>query len=128
MQSAPATSSRRIAASGLALRLRSGASRQGIHAARTVMRFSVSVPVLSVQTTETAESVSMAGSRRTSTRRRAMRWTPSASARVTVGRSPSGTLATMMPMPKRKDSAKGSPSSVHGEDEDREPHPDRHRR
>ena len=54
----------------------------------------VSVPVLSVQITVALPSVSTAGSRRISTLRWDMRWTPMASAIVTIAGSPSGTAAT----------------------------------
>ena len=54
----------------------------------------VSVPVLSVQITVALPSVSTAGSRRIRTWRAAMRWTPIASAMVTIAGSPSGTAAT----------------------------------
>ena len=76
---------------------------------RTVMRFWVSVPVLSVQMTVAAPSVSTAVRWRTSALRRAMRCVPIARASVTVGSKPSGTLATMMPMAKMKFSQNGSP-------------------
>src|SRR3990167_6623539 len=69
---------------------------------------SVSVPVLSVQITVVAPSASTAESRLTSIPRRAMRWTPSASASVSGGRRPSGTLATTIPRAKRKPSASES--------------------
>ena len=67
----------------------------------TDMRFWVSVPVLSVQMTVVEPSVSTAGRWRTSALRRAMRCVAIASDSVTVGSSPSGTLATMMPMANR---------------------------
>ncbi len=83
-----------------ALGQRSAASRcrSATWSSRTVMRFSVSVPVLSVRITVALPSVSTAGRWRTSALRFAMRCVASARASVTVGNSPSGTLATMMPM------------------------------
>ena len=63
----------------------------------TRMRFSVRVPVLSVQITVVEPSVSTALSRLTSAPRRASTRTPTASASVIVGSSPSGTLATKKP-------------------------------
>ena len=64
---------------------------------RTTISFSVSVPVLSVQMTDTAPSVSTAGSRRTMALRSAIRWTPSASVMVSTAGSPSGIAETAMP-------------------------------
>ncbi|GAA1222278.1 hypothetical protein GCM10009665_10640 [Kitasatospora nipponensis] len=64
----------------------------------TRIRFSVSVPVLSVQTTLVEPSVSTAESRFTTAPRRARARTPAARARVTVGSRPSGTLATSRPI------------------------------
>ena len=64
------------------------------------MRFCVSVPVLSLQMTLAAPSVSTAVRWRTSAFFFAMRWVAMASDKVTVGSKPSGTLATMMPMAK----------------------------
>ena len=75
------------------------------------MRFSVSVPVLSVQMTVAAPSVSTLVSRRTRTWRRAIRRDAIASASVTVGSRPSGTLATMMPMANTKLAQRDSPSA-----------------
>ena len=60
------------------------------------------MPVLSVTMTVALPSVSTAGRWRTSACRPAIRWAAMASARVTVGSRPSGTLATMMPMAKVK--------------------------
>ena len=60
----------------------------------TVMRFRVSVPVLSEQITVTEPSVSTAGSLRISAWRLSMRWAPSESAIVTTAVSASGTAAT----------------------------------
>ena len=73
------------------------------------MRFCVSVPVLSVQMTVVQPSASTAGRWRISALRFAMRCEPIASASVTVGSSPSGTFATMMPMAKMKVAQNGSP-------------------
>ena len=60
----------------------------------TVMRLSVSVPVLSEQITVTEPSVSTAGSLRISAWRRSIRCAPSDSAIVTTAVSASGTAAT----------------------------------
>ncbi len=79
---------------------------------RAVIRFCVSVPVLSVQITVVAPSVSTEDSRFTRHRWRAMRCTPSASARVSVGSSPSGTLATITPRANKNPSATGSTPAV----------------
>ena len=68
------------------------------------MAFCVNVPVLSVQMTEVHPSVSTAERRLTSAFRRAIRWTPIARERVTVGSSPSGTKATIIPRAKRNPS------------------------
>ena len=54
-----------------------------------------------------------------STLRFAMRWFASTSARVSVGRSPSGTMATMMPIAKMKAFQKGMPISQPSEKKDR---------
>ena len=77
----------------------------------TDMRFWVSVPVLSVQMTVVEPSVSTAGRWRISALRLAMRWVAMASASVTVGNRPSGTLATMMPMANNKVGPERSPSA-----------------
>jgi hypothetical protein len=69
---------------------------------RAVIRFSVRVPVLSVQMTVADPSVSTAGRCRTTVCRLAIRFDAMAMASVTVGSSPSGTLATMMPMANTK--------------------------
>ena len=74
------------------------------------MRFSVSVPVLSVQMTVVEPSVSTALRRFTSAPRRARVRTPTASASVIVGSSPSGTFATSRPMAKTSASPNGSPA------------------
>ena len=73
------------------------------------MRFCVSVPVLSVQITVVAPRVPIAGKRRMSTLRRAMRRVASTRASVSVGSSPSGTMATMMPIAKMKAFQNGTP-------------------
>ena len=62
------------------------------------MRFSVSVPVLSVQITVVEPRVSTALSRLTSAPWRARARTPTPNASVIVGRSPSGTLPTSKPI------------------------------
>ena len=69
----------------------------GPEAGARTMRPSVRVPVLSVQITSVEPSVSTAVSRFRSALRRAIRRTPTASARVMVGSRPSGTLATSRP-------------------------------
>ena len=66
----------------------------------TRIRFRVNVPVLSVQITLVEPSVSTAEIRFTRTPFRARIRTPTASASVIVGKSPSGTLATRSPMAK----------------------------
>ena len=72
----------------------SSISPEGIQNRRTVIRFSVRVPVLSVRMTVVAPSVSTADSRSISAFCRAMRHMPRASAKVaTIGR-PSGIAAT----------------------------------
>ncbi len=76
------------------------------------IRFSVSVPVLSVQMTLVDPSVSTALSRLTSAPRRARTRTPSASASVMVGSRPSGTFATMRPTANTAASEKGRPASM----------------
>jgi hypothetical protein len=77
----------------------------------TRMRFSVSVPVLSVQMTVVEPSVSTALRRLTTAPRRARSRTPTASARVMVGSSPSGTFATSSPIAKLMAAAQPSPAS-----------------
>ena len=64
----------------------------------TRILFSVSVPVLSVQITVVDPNVSSAERRLTTAPRRARSRTPTANARVMVGSSPSGTLATISPI------------------------------
>ena len=75
------------------------------------IRFSVSVPVLSVQITPAEPSVSTALSRFTSAPRRARVATPTASASVIVGSSPSGTFATISPIAKLAASFSDSPAA-----------------
>ena len=74
-------------------------------------RFSVKVPVLSVQITSTAPSASTALSERHSTFLRARRTLPMARAKVSVGSKPSGTLAMMMPSMNTTFSNKGRPKA-----------------
>ena len=81
------------------------------------IRFSVSVPVLSVQITVVEPSVSTALRRLTSAPRRASPATPTASASVIVGSSPSGTFATISPIAKVNAS---SERQAGGEQPDRE--------
>ncbi len=78
-------------------RRRAAARRPSVHAALGRIRFSVIVPVLSVQITSVLPSVSTALSRLTSAPRRASRLTATASARVMTGSSPSGTLPASSP-------------------------------
>ena len=85
---------------------------RGDHQRVTRIEFWVRVPVLSVQITVVEPSVSTAESRLTTAPRRASDRTPTASARVMVGSSPSGTLATNSPTAKTKASCRGSPASV----------------
>ena len=83
-----------------AARRSSGSARSsGVSVIRTVMRFIVSVPVLSVQITVVAPSVSTAERLRTSAFFAAMRLTPSASVIVATKGSPSGTAATASAIP-----------------------------
>ena len=63
----------------------------------TSIRFSVSVPVLSVQITFVEPSVSTALSRLTTAPRPTSSRTPTARASVITGNSPSGTLPTSSP-------------------------------
>jgi hypothetical protein len=69
-------------------------SGETLQISRTRIAPVVSVPVLSVQMTVAHPSVSTAGKRRISTRRAAIRCTPTASAIVTIAGRPSGTAAT----------------------------------
>ncbi len=86
-------------------------SPSGVQTRLGRIRFSVSVPVLSVQITEAEPSVSTALSRFTSAPRRASIATPTASESVIVGSSPSGTLATIRPIVKLKASFSGRPAT-----------------
>ena len=76
-----------------------------------LMRFSVSVPVLSVQMTVVDPKVSIAERRLTSAPRRASAATPTARESVIVGSRPSGTLATIRPIAKVNESRSGSPAT-----------------
>ena len=69
-------------------------SSPSAHTAVSVMRFCVSVPVLSEQMTEALPSASTAGRRRISAFLPAMRWTPMASTIVTMTGNPSGMAET----------------------------------
>ena len=71
--------------------------RAPVQTAVTRMRFSVSVPVLSVQITSVEPSVSTALRRFTTAPRRTSSRTPTASASVITGSRPSGTLPTSRP-------------------------------
>ena len=71
------------------------------------MAFCVKVPVLSEQITEVAPNVSTEDSFLTKAWSLAMRWTAMAKDRVTVGRSPSGIKATIIPNAKIKAWDKG---------------------
>ena len=73
-------------------------SPTGVQMRTARILFSVSVPVLSVQMTVVDPRVSTALRRLTSAPRRARSPTPTASASVIVGNSPSGTLATIRPI------------------------------
>ena len=77
----------------------------GSQTSRTVIWFAVSVPVLSVQMAVVEPSVSTLESFFTSTLRLAIRCAATDSAIVSVGSSPSGTLATMMPIANTKASS-----------------------
>ena len=83
----------------------------GSQVASTAIRLQVSVPVLSLQITLTEPRVSTADRRRTKAFWRAIRCTLRARARVTVGNSPSGTLATMIPTAKIKLSSGPTPTN-----------------
>jgi len=74
----------------------------GIQIFWTVISFWVRVPVLSVQITDVHPSVSTADNRFMRAFRFAIRCDPRARARVTVGNSPSGTNATIIPRAKIK--------------------------
>jgi len=86
-------------------------STSGVHTVLTRILFSVRVPVLSVQMTEVDPRVSTADSRLTRAPRRAISRTPTASARVIVGSSLSGTLATSSPIAKLAAAATLSPAA-----------------
>ena len=86
-------------------------SLSGSHSRLTRMRFSVSVPVLSVQITVVDPRVSTAASRLTTAPRCASSRTPTASASVMVGSSPSGTLATSSPIEKLIAAVQPSPAA-----------------
>ena len=77
----------------------------------TVIRFSVSVPVLSVQITLVEPSVSTALSRLITAPRRTSPRTPTARARVITGSSPSGTLPTNSPTANTTASLMGNPAT-----------------
>ncbi len=106
---ARARSARARRASGVADTVPSGsypapetvAVPEGVQAATTAISLQVSVPVLSVQMNVVDPSVSTDSRWRTSAWRAAIRWAPSASESVTVGRRPSGTRATVTPTAKR---------------------------
>ena len=93
-----------------AVRAADGRSPSGVQTVVTRIRFSVSVPVLSVQITAVEPRVSTADSRLTRAPRRAISRTPTASASVMVGSRPSGTLATSSPMAKLAAAAMLSPA------------------
>jgi hypothetical protein len=69
------------------------------------------VPVLSVHTKVVDPNVSTASRCRTNPLRRAIRWAATDNDSVTVGRSPSGTNATVIPTAKMKPASGGVPSS-----------------
>jgi hypothetical protein len=75
-----------------------------------VIWFCVSVPLLSVHTTDTVPSVSISARRLTSTPRCASRCTAMARDNVVIGDNPSGTAATRMPMASTKASRRGMPT------------------
>ena len=77
-----------------------------------VNRFRVRVPVLSVQMTCTEPKEATAFRLVTSTFFLAMRRLPIARARVRVGRRPSGTLATIMPIMNTRFTHKGLPLRI----------------
>ena len=93
----------------------------------TVISFSVSVPVLSVQITVVSPSVSTDDRRRTSALRFAIRCVASASESVTVGSSPSGTSATVTPIANTNRSVRPIPASA-GDDEEQPADRDREQR
>ena len=69
-------------------------NESGVQISRTVIWFSVRVPVLSAQITVVLPRVSTAGRRLTTARRRAIRATPIASVMVTAAGNPSGMAPT----------------------------------
>ena len=73
----------------------------GNQSSATVMRFSVSVPVLSVHSTVADPSVSMAAARRVSTPARPMRHAPIAMNTVNTTGNSSGSIDMPMAMPAR---------------------------
>jgi hypothetical protein len=77
-----------------------------VRSATTVARFCVRVPVLSEQMTVVQPRVSTLSRSLTRAPRFAIRDTPTARASVTVGSSPSGTLATKIPIQNTKACAK----------------------
>ncbi len=79
----------------------------GVSAAATTISLRVSVPVLSVQITETEPIASIAGRRRTMALRRAMACTPMASVMVITAGRPSGIAATATPTTAMNRSANG---------------------
>ena len=93
------------------VRARARSPLRGVHTSTTVMRFWVSVPVLSEQITPAHPRVSTAGRRLTMARRRAMRATPRASTMVTMAGSPSGMAATARETAVRNMSSMGRPWS-----------------
>ena len=93
-------------------------SRSGVQTRWTVISFSVSVPVLSVQITVVSPSVSTEDRRRTSALRFAIRCVASASDSVTVGSSPSGTSATMTPIANTNRSSSAIPPQPGDDEED----------
>ncbi len=85
-------------------------SSTGVHTETARMRFSVSVPVLSVQITSVEPSVSTALKRLTTAPWCTSPRTPTASASVMTGSSPSGTLPTSSPTANTTASLKGRPA------------------
>ena len=87
------------------------------------MRFCVNVPVLSQQITVVQPRVSTDGKLFTSAWRLAMRCTPMARDKVTVGNNPSGTLATKRPMQKTRASKKVRPATSQPRNRNTKPNP-----
>ena len=83
-----------------------------VHRVCTVIRFSVSVPVLSEQITVAPPSVSTAGRRRITACRLAIRETPIARVIATAAGSPSGIAPTARATTATNMSAAGSPRST----------------